>query len=123
METETVVLPASLAPLTETTHPKEDLGASAGLRQVVGLGKLWVWMNRVTLAWTLGVKIQWLQEDWHWTVREDSWELSWVLLVFGYIIEDGDPALNLAIFHQPEPFLSFFLGLGLALRVWICQMS
>ncbi|KAK2115821.1 hypothetical protein P7K49_006447 [Saguinus oedipus] len=36
--------------------------------------------------------------------------LSWAPLVFGYITEDGDTALHLAVIHQHEPFLDFLLG-------------
>ncbi|XP_075393307.1 NF-kappa-B inhibitor beta [Tenrec ecaudatus] len=35
--------------------------------------------------------------------------LSWVPLVFGYVTEDGDTALHLAVIHQHEPFLAFLL--------------
>lgn len=31
-------------------------------------------------------------------------------LVFGYVTEDGDTALHLAVIHQHEPFLDFLLG-------------
>ncbi|XP_057618316.1 NF-kappa-B inhibitor beta [Chionomys nivalis] len=37
-------------------------------------------------------------------------ELSWAPLVFGYVTEDGDTALHLAVIHQHEPFLDFLLG-------------
>ncbi|XP_003467300.2 NF-kappa-B inhibitor beta isoform X1 [Cavia porcellus] len=36
--------------------------------------------------------------------------LSWAPLVFGYVTEDGDTALHLAVIHQHEPFLDFLLG-------------
>ncbi|XP_007953715.1 NF-kappa-B inhibitor beta [Orycteropus afer afer] len=36
--------------------------------------------------------------------------LSWVPLVFGYVTEDGDTALHLAVIHQHEPFLDFLLS-------------
>lgn len=41
---------------------------------------------------------------------ELSPELSWAPLVFGYVTEDGDTALHLAVIHQHEPFLDFLLG-------------
>lgn len=37
-------------------------------------------------------------------------ELSWAPLVFGYVTEDGDTALHLAVIHRHEPFLDFLLG-------------
>ncbi|KAI5930154.1 NF-kappa-B inhibitor beta [Manis javanica] len=36
--------------------------------------------------------------------------LSWAPLVFGYVTEDGDTALHLAVIHQHEPFLDFLLS-------------
>ncbi|KAM9632938.1 NF-kappa-B inhibitor beta [Trichechus inunguis] len=36
--------------------------------------------------------------------------LSWVPLVFGYVTEDGDTVLHLAVIHQHEPFLDFLLS-------------
>ncbi|XP_049642658.1 NF-kappa-B inhibitor beta [Suncus etruscus] len=36
--------------------------------------------------------------------------LSWAPLVFGYVTEDGDTALHLAVIHQHDPFLDFLLG-------------
>lgn len=36
--------------------------------------------------------------------------LSWAPLVFGYVTEDGDTALHLAVILQHEPFLDFLLG-------------
>ncbi|XP_006068750.4 NF-kappa-B inhibitor beta [Bubalus bubalis] len=36
--------------------------------------------------------------------------LSWAPLVFGYVTEDGDTALHLAVIHRHEPFLDFLLG-------------
>ncbi|XP_055992326.1 NF-kappa-B inhibitor beta [Sorex fumeus] len=36
--------------------------------------------------------------------------LSWEPLVFGYVTEDGDTALHLAVIHQHDSFLDFLLG-------------